>query len=300
MICPNCKNMLNEGMTFCPYCGINLGNTPNQMSQPIYQQNLNNKQPNKKNNRTFIALVVVVILIVLGVVGANIFVKKNVHNENSGEIKTDDKTKIPTGDITGKVDRNTNLTYDASGAFLMYIEDILYPSDGSVMVSGTIKRGTLNLNDKVQILGLDKEIITTTVTAIKKSKKTTQSAKIGDSVELTLDKISRSQVNIGQALARPNSITASKKMAAEIYVLTAEEGGRHTPFFDNYRPQFHIDACNVTGHITLEKNTEMVMPGETANITVELQKNVAMEVGSDIIIKEGGRVVARGKVTEMY
>ena len=168
------------------------------------------------------------------------------------------------------------------------------------LLSGTIKRGTLNLNDKVQILGLDNEIITTTVIEIKKSKKTVKSAKIGDRVELTLDKISRSQVNIGQVLAQPNSIKATKKMAAEIYVLTTEEGGRRSPVFDNYRPQFHIDACNVTGRITLEKNTEMVMLGDTANITVELQKNVAMEVGRDIILKEGGRVVARGKVTEMY
>ncbi len=122
MICPNCKNTLNEGMTFCTYCGINLGNALNQMSQ----QTLNTNHSNKKNNQVFIALAVVIVLVILGVVVANIFVKKNVHTENNVEITT--------GDITGKVDKNTNLTYDASGSFLMYIEDILYPSDGSVMV----------------------------------------------------------------------------------------------------------------------------------------------------------------------
>jgi len=189
-------------------------------------------------------------------------------------------------------------TRDNDKPFLMSIEDVFTITGRGTVVTGRVERGQLKLNDEVEIVGL-KDTKKTVVTGIEMFRKQLDYAEAGDNAGVLLRGISREDVERGQVLAKPGSVNPHKKFKAEVYVLSKEEGGRHTPFFTNYRPQFYFRTTDVTGVITLPEGTEMVMPGDNVSITVELIAPIAVENGTEFSIREGGRTVGAGKVTEI-
>ena len=187
---------------------------------------------------------------------------------------------------------------DTDKPFLMSIEDVFTISGRGTVVTGRVERGRLNLNDEVEIVGL-KETKKTVVTGIEMFRKSLDYAEAGDNAGALLRGISREDVERGQVLAKPGSVTPHHKFKASVYVLTKEEGGRHTPFFSNYRPQFYFRTTDVTGVIELPAGVEMVMPGDNIDMTVELIAPVALENGTKFSIREGGRTVGAGTVTKI-
>ena len=182
--------------------------------------------------------------------------------------------------------------------FLMSIEDVFTISGRGTGVTGRVERGVLNLNDEVEIVGL-KDTRKTVVTGIEMFRKSLDFAQAGDNAGVLLRGIAREDVERGQVLAKPGSVTPHHKFKASVYVLTKEEGGRHTPFFSNYRPQFYFRTTDVTGVIELPEGVEMVMPGDNVDMTVELIAPVALEKGTKFSIREGGRTVGAGVVSEI-
>ncbi|MDD2426545.1 MAG: elongation factor Tu [Eubacteriales bacterium] len=180
--------------------------------------------------------------------------------------------------------------------FLLPVEDVFTITGRGTVVTGRIDRGTVNLNDKVQIVGLQDEADNTVVTGIEMFRKYMDSAQAGDNVGLLLRGIERDDVQRGQVIAKPGSINPHTKFKGQVYVLTKEEGGRHKPFFDGYRPQFYFRTTDVTGVITLPEDKEMTMPGDHVEITVELITPIAIEPGLKFAIREGGRTVGSGTV----
>ena len=187
---------------------------------------------------------------------------------------------------------------DNDKPFLMSIEDVFTITGRGTVVTGRVERGQLKLNDEVEIVGI-KPTKKTVVTGIEMFKKTLDYAEAGDNAGVLLRGISREEVERGQVLAKPGSVTPHKKFTAEVYVLSKEEGGRHTPFFANYRPQFYFRTTDVTGVIELPAGVEMVMPGDNVNMTVELIHPIAIEKGTQFSIREGGRTVGAGVVSEI-
>ena len=185
---------------------------------------------------------------------------------------------------------------DTDKPFLMSIEDVFTITGRGTVVTGRVERGQLKLNDEVEIVGI-KDTQKTVVTGIEMFRKQLDYAQAGDNAGVLLRGISREQVERGQVLAKPASVTPHTKFKAEIYVLSKEEGGRHTPFFTNYRPQFYFRTTDVTGVITLPEGVEMVMPGDNLSIDVELIHPIALEQGTKFSIREGGRTVASGVVS---
>ena len=187
---------------------------------------------------------------------------------------------------------------DVDQPFLMPIEDVFSIEGRGTVVTGRIERGIIKLNDEVEIIGI-KPTVKTTVTGIEMFRKLLDQGQAGDNVGCLLRGTKKEDVERGQVLAKPGSVTPHTKCKGEIYVLSKEEGGRHTPFFNNYRPQFYFRTTDVTGTITLNEGTEMVMPGDNTSITVELIAPIAMEKGLRFAIREGGRTVASGRVSEI-
>ena len=187
---------------------------------------------------------------------------------------------------------------DNNKPFLMSIEDVFTITGRGTVVTGRVERGQLKLNDEVEIVGI-KDTKKTVVTGIEMFRKQLDYAEAGDNAGVLLRGISREEVERGQVLAKPGSVTPHRKFKATVYVLSKEEGGRHTPFFNNYRPQFYFRTTDVTGVITLPAGTEMVMPGDNVDIEVELIHSVALEQGTKFSIREGGRTVGAGNVTEI-
>ena len=187
---------------------------------------------------------------------------------------------------------------DNDKPFLMSIEDVFTITGRGTVVTGRVERGTLKLNDEVEIVGI-KPTKKTVVTGIEMFRKQLDYAEAGDNAGVLLRGISREEVERGQVLAKPGTVTPHTKFKAQVYVLSKEEGGRHTPFFTNYRPQFYFRTTDVTGVITLPEGTEMVMPGDNVNIEVELIHPIALEQGTKFSIREGGRTVGAGNVTEI-
>ena len=187
---------------------------------------------------------------------------------------------------------------DNDKPFLMSIEDVFTITGRGTVVTGRVERGQLKLNDEVEIVGI-KETKKTVVTGIEMFRKQLDYAEAGDNAGVLLRGISREEVERGQVLAKPGSVTPHHKFKAAVYVLSKEEGGRHTPFFTNYRPQFYFRTTDVTGVITLPEGVEMVMPGDNVNIDVELIHSIALEQGTKFSIREGGRTVGAGNVTEI-
>ena len=187
---------------------------------------------------------------------------------------------------------------DNDKPFLMSIEDVFTITGRGTVVTGRVERGQLKLNDEVEIVGL-KDTKKTVVTGIEMFRKQLDYAEAGDNAGVLLRGIAREDVERGQVLAKPGSVHPHKKFKAQVYVLSKEEGGRHTPFFTNYRPQFYFRTTDVTGVITLPEGTEMVMPGDNVTMTVELIAPIAVENGTKFSIREGGRTVGAGTVSEI-
>ena len=187
---------------------------------------------------------------------------------------------------------------DNDKPFLMSIEDVFTITGRGTVVTGRVERGQLKLNDEVEIVGI-KDTKKTVVTGIEMFRKQLDYAESGDNAGVLLRGISREEVERGQVLAKPGTVTPHRKFKATVYVLSKEEGGRHTPFFNNYRPQFYFRTTDVTGVINLPAGTEMVMPGDNVDIDVELIHSIALEQGTKFSIREGGRTVGAGNVTEI-
>ena len=187
---------------------------------------------------------------------------------------------------------------DNDKPFLMSIEDVFTITGRGTVVTGRVERGQLKLNDEVEIVGI-KDTKKTVVTGIEMFRKQLDYAEAGDNAGVLLRGISREEVERGQVLAKPGTVTPHRKFKATVYVLSKEEGGRHTPFFNNYRPQFYFRTTDVTGVINLPAGTEMVMPGDNVDIDVELIHSIALEQGTKFSIREGGRTVGAGNVTEI-
>jgi elongation factor Tu len=182
--------------------------------------------------------------------------------------------------------------------FLMCVEDVFTIEGRGTVVTGRVERGVLKKMEEVEIVGLA-ETKKTTATDIEMFRKLLDSASAGDNVGVLLRGVTKTDVERGMVLAKPGSIKPHTKFKAEVYVLTKDEGGRHTPFFTNYRPQFYFRTSDVTGTLTLPTGIEMVMPGDNVTVSVELQKSVAMEKGLKFAIREGGRTIGSGIVTEV-
>lgn len=189
-------------------------------------------------------------------------------------------------------------TREIDKPFLIPIEDIFTIQGRGTVVTGRVERGILKTNEEVEIVGL-KETKKTVVTGIEMFKKTLDEARAGDNVGLLLRGVEKKEVLRGQVIAKPGTITPHSEFEAEIYILTKEEGGRHTPFFTGYRPQFYIRTADVTGEVTLPAGVEMVMPGDNVKITAKLIYPVALEQGSKFAIREGGRTVGAGVITKI-
>ena len=183
--------------------------------------------------------------------------------------------------------------------FLMPIEDVMTISGRGTVVTGRVERGTLKLSDEVEIVGLSKDRKKTVVTGIEMFRKTLDQAEAGDNIGVLLRGIQREEVERGQVLSKPGTIHPHTKFKAQVYVLTKEEGGRHTPFFNGYRPQFYFRTTDVTGLIDLPAGTEMVMPGDNVDMTIELITPIAIEQGLRFAIREGGKTVGSGVVSEV-
>jgi len=182
--------------------------------------------------------------------------------------------------------------------FLMAIEDVFGIKGRGTVVTGRIERGIVNVGESIEIIGL-KDTNTTTVTGVEMFNKTLDQGEAGDNVGCLLRGVERDDIERGQVLAAPGSITPHRKFKGEVYVLSKEEGGRHTPFFNGYRPQFYVRTTDVTGMATLPEGTEMVMPGDSVELNIELVSPIAIEDGLRFAIREGGRTVGAGVVTEI-
>ena len=185
---------------------------------------------------------------------------------------------------------------DTDKPFLMPVEDVFTITGRGTVATGRVERGTLHLNDEVEIVGVKEETQKTVITGIEMFRKLLDEAQAGDNIGALLRGINRDQIERGQVLAKPGSVTCHKKFTAQVYVLTKDEGGRHTPFFNNYRPQFYFRTTDVTGVCELPAGTEMCMPGDNVEMTIELIHPIAMEQGLGFAIREGGRTVGSGKV----
>ena len=183
--------------------------------------------------------------------------------------------------------------------FLMPVEDVFSITGRGTVATGRIERGIINSGDPVDILGMGAEGLKSTITGVEMFRKILDRGEAGDNVGLLLRGIEKESIKRGMVIVKPGSVTPHKKFKAEVYVLSKEEGGRHTPFFNKYRPQFYVRTTDVTGEIMLPDGVEMVMPGDNVSITVELINTIAMEKGLRFAIREGGRTVGSGQVTEI-
>ncbi|MGR3741912.1 elongation factor Tu [Companilactobacillus sp. DQM5] len=188
---------------------------------------------------------------------------------------------------------------DTDKPFLMPVEDVFTITGRGTVASGRIDRGTVTVGDEVEIIGLKEEIQKTTVTGLEMFRKTLDSGEAGDNIGALLRGVDRDQIERGQVLAAPGSIQTHTKFKSEVYIMSKDEGGRHTPFFSNYRPQFYFHTTDVTGVIELPSGVEMVMPGDQVTFEVDLIAPVAIEKGTKFTVREGGRTVGAGSVTEI-
>jgi len=188
---------------------------------------------------------------------------------------------------------------DTEKPFLMPIEDVFTITGRGTVVTGRIERGVVNVNETVEIVGIKSNVQTTTVTGVEMFRKLLDSGMAGDNVGLLIRGIKREEVERGQVVCKPKSITPHTEFEAQVYILSKDEGGRHTPFFNNYRPQFYFRTTDVTGVVDLPEGTEMVMPGDNTEMKVTLIQPIAMEEGLRFAIREGGRTVGAGRVTKI-
>jgi len=188
---------------------------------------------------------------------------------------------------------------DIEKAFLMPVEDVFTITGRGTVVTGRVERGVVNVNETVEIVGIKEKSMSTVVTGVEMFRKLLDQGRAGDNVGLLLRGIKREEVERGQVVCKPGSITPHTDFDAQVYILSKDEGGRHTPFFNNYRPQFYFRTTDVTGVVTLPEGTEMVMPGDNTEMSVALIQPIAMEEGLRFAIREGGRTVGAGRVTKI-
>ncbi len=188
---------------------------------------------------------------------------------------------------------------DVDKPFLMPVEDVFSITGRGTVATGRVERGTVKVGDEVEIVGLSDETKKTVVTGVEMFRKLLDSAQAGDNIGALLRGVERNEIERGQCLAKPGSVNSHTEFTAQVYVLTKEEGGRHKPFFSGYRPQFYFRTTDVTGVITLPEGTEMVMPGDNIDLTVQLIAPIAIEEGTRFAIREGGRTVGAGAVTKI-
>ncbi|MFD2657888.1 MULTISPECIES: elongation factor Tu [Gracilibacillus] len=188
---------------------------------------------------------------------------------------------------------------DTEKSFMMPVEDVFSITGRGTVATGRVERGVVKVGDEVEIIGLAEEASKTTITGVEMFRKLLDYAEAGDNIGALLRGVAREEINRGQVLAKPGSITPHTKFKAEVYVLSKDEGGRHTPFFSNYRPQFYFRTTDVTGVIELPEGVEMVMPGDNIEMTVSLISPIAIEDGTKFSIREGGRTVGAGVVAEI-
>ena len=188
---------------------------------------------------------------------------------------------------------------DTDKPFLMPVEDVFSITGRGTVATGRVESGVVKVQDEVEIVGLTDEIRKVVVTGVEMFRKLLDQAEAGDNIGVLLRGVQRNEIERGQVLAKPGSITPHTKFKAQVYVLSKEEGGRHTPFFNNYRPQFYFRTTDVTGVISLPEGTEMCMPGDNVEMTIELITPVAMNQGLRFAIREGGRTVGAGSVVEV-
>jgi elongation factor Tu len=215
-------------------------------------------------------------------------------------LEGDEKWAATVADLMDKVDEFVpEPVRDTDKPFLMPIEDVFTITGRGTVITGRVERGTLKVNTEVEIVGIRPTSLKTTVTGIEMFRKLLDEARAGENVGLLLRGTKREEVERGQVVVKPGSVTPHTQFEANAYILSKDEGGRHNPFYANYRPQFYFRTTDVTGVITLPEGTEMVMPGDTTEMTVELIQPVAMEEGLRFAIREGGRTVGAGTVTKI-
>ncbi|TNC28683.1 elongation factor Tu [Amycolatopsis alkalitolerans] len=203
-------------------------------------------------------------------------------------------------DLMDAVDENVpDPVRDLDRPFLMPIEDVFTITGRGTVVTGRVERGVINVNEEVEIVGIKEKSQKTTVTGVEMFRKLLDSGQAGDNVGLLLRGIKREDVERGQVVVKPGTTTPHTEFEGSVYILSKDEGGRHTPFFNNYRPQFYFRTTDVTGVVTLPEGTEMVMPGDNTEISVQLIQPVAMDEGLRFAIREGGRTVGAGQVTKI-
>jgi elongation factor Tu len=188
---------------------------------------------------------------------------------------------------------------DNDKPFMMPVEDVFSITGRGTVATGRVERGQVRIGDEVEIVGISEDTSKTTVTGVEMFRKLLDYAEAGDNIGALLRGVTREQIERGQVLAKPGTITPHTKFKGEAYILTKEEGGRHTPFFSNYRPQFYFRTTDVTGVIELPEGTEMVMPGDNITLDVTLIHPIAIEAGTKFSIREGGRTVGAGVVSEI-
>ncbi|SNS19683.1 elongation factor Tu [Actinomadura mexicana] len=215
-------------------------------------------------------------------------------------LQGDEKWSASIVELMDAVDENVpEPVRDTEKPFLMPIEDVFSITGRGTVVTGRIERGVVNVNETVDIIGIKPESTSTTVTGVEMFRKLLDQGQAGDNVGLLLRGIKREDVERGQCVIKPGTNTPHTEFEAQVYILSKDEGGRHTPFFNNYRPQFYFRTTDVTGVVNLPEGTEMVMPGDNTEMRVELIQPVAMEEGLKFAIREGGRTVGAGRVTKV-
>ncbi|MFD8880596.1 elongation factor Tu [Corynebacterium xerosis] len=223
-----------------------------------------------------------------------------VHISALGALNGEEKWVDSIVELMDAVDENVpDPVRETDKPFLMPVEDIFTITGRGTVATGRVERGTLNVNDEVEILGIQEKSQTTTVTGIEMFRKLLDSAEAGDNCGLLLRGIKREDIERGQIIAKPGAYTPHTEFEGSVYILSKDEGGRHTPFFDNYRPQFYFRTTDVTGVVKLPEGTEMVMPGDNVDMSVTLIQPVAMDEGLRFAIREGGRTVGAGRVTKI-
>ncbi len=217
-----------------------------------------------------------------------------------GALNGEDKWEQKVLELMEAVDNWIELpARDVDKPFLMPIEDVFSITGRGTVATGRIETGVANTGDPVEIIGMGAEKLTSTITGVEMFRKILDRGEAGDNVGILLRGIEKTQISRGMVIVKPGSVKPHTKFKAEVYILKKEEGGRHTPFHNNYRPQFYVRTTDVTGNISLPDGVEMVMPGDNLTITVELINSIAMNVGLRFAIREGGRTVGAGQVTEI-
>lgn len=223
-----------------------------------------------------------------------------VHISALGALNGEEKWVESVAELMAAVDENIpDPVRETDKPFLMPVEDIFTITGRGTVATGRVERGQLNVNDEVEILGIKEKSQTTTVTGIEMFRKLLDSAEAGDNCGLLLRGLKREDIERGQIIAKPGAYTPHTEFEGSVYILSKDEGGRHTPFFDNYRPQFYFRTTDVTGVVKLPEGTEMVMPGDNVDMSVTLIQPVAMDEGLRFAIREGGRTVGAGRVTKI-